>query len=283
MRRHFGIKFVLCQFLFSGLLGAAVTLSVSPSSISLSGFASSNTPITSYSARVSATGTGSGALVVSTTPAFSWLSAWAGSPTITAGGTAVIIAVSADPGSGDLNTGTNSGSVTITSGTSSVTINVPLSITSPPATISAGQTCLSFSATLGGSSPATQALQVDSSDGLSVALTATASTTSGGSWLKVSPGSTSTSATLTVTATPGALSANTYNGAIQIKPANGTSTLNVPVTLTVAATGSPGNLRIDGGCSTTLSFSANAGSTSPKTDTALLTATGTKDIDFTIN
>ena len=125
MRRHFGIKFVLCQFLFSGFLGAAVTLSVSPSSISLSGLASSNSPITSYSARVSATGTGSGALVVSTTPAFSWLSAWAGSSTIAAGGAAVVIAVSADPGSGDLNTGTNSGSVTITSGTSSVTINPP--------------------------------------------------------------------------------------------------------------------------------------------------------------
>ena len=283
MRRHFGIRFVICQFLFSGCLGAAVTLGVSPSSISLSGLASSNTPITSYSARVTATGTGSGALTVSTTPAFSWLSAWASSPTIAAGRGAVVIAVSADPGNGDLNTGTNSGSVTITSGTSSVTIKVTFSISSPPATISADQTCLAFSATLGGSSPATQALHVDSSNGLSVGLTATASTSSGGSWLKVSPGSTSTSATLTVTATVGALSANTYNGAIQIKPANGTSTLNVPVTMTVAATGSRGSLRIDGGCSTTLVFNESAGSTSPDARSAQLTATGTGVINFTVS
>src|SRR5260370_5961934 len=158
MHHHFGIRLVLCHLVLSGFLGAAVTLSVSPRSISLSGVASANATITSYSDRVSARGSGSGALVVSTTPASSWLSAWAGSPTIAAGGAAVVIAVSADPGSGDLNTGTNSGSVTITSGTSSVTINVTLSITSPPATISAGQTCLSFSATLGGSSPATQPL-----------------------------------------------------------------------------------------------------------------------------
>src|ERR1700674_4551291 len=174
MCRHFGIRHVACQLLFSGLLGAAVTLSVSPNNISLSGLADSNTPVTSYAAKVSATGSGSGSLNVSTTPASSWLYAWAGSPTIAAGGAAVVIAVSVSPGAGDLNAGANSGSVTITSGSSSVTVNVTFTRTTPPATISADQTCLSFSATTGGSSPATQTLLVDSSDSSSIGLTVTA-------------------------------------------------------------------------------------------------------------
>src|ERR1700755_2777889 len=113
MRLHIGKSLIVCQFLSSVLFGA-VTLSVSPSSISLSGAAGSTTPIINNSARVSAAGTGSGSLTVSVTPPSSWLTASAGASTITAGGAAVVITVTANPAS--LSAGARSGTVTITSG-----------------------------------------------------------------------------------------------------------------------------------------------------------------------
>lgn len=148
-------------------------------------------------------------------------------------------------------------------------------------TLGVDHTTLLFSATAGGSSPATQTLKVTASDNSAVGFTVTASTTSGGSWLQVSPGSANTTATLTVTVTLGALGANSYSGNIQIKPGNGAATVNVPVTFAVGS--APGSLRIDGGTSTTLSFSASAGDTSPTSDIANLTATGTADVTFKVN
>src|SRR5208282_5550771 len=80
-------------------------------------------------------------------------------------------------------------------------------------------------------------LSVTNSGGGSLAFTASASTSTGGNWLSVSPanGSATPSApvSLTMTANPGNLAPGTYSGSISVASASGNA--NVPVTLAVSA------------------------------------------------
>ncbi len=65
-------------------------------------------------------------------------------------------------------------------------------------------------------------------------VTTTTSTTAGGSWLSVTPGSGTTPLSLTVSADPGGLSAGTYAGLVSVTPSDKTIPIaNIPVTLTV--------------------------------------------------
>src|SRR5262245_15153282 len=175
MRHYLGTALLLCHFLACGLFGA-VTLNISPSTISLAGTAGSTTPITNNSTSVSATGSGSGSLTLSTSPASSWLTASASSATITAGGPAVGIAVSVNPAG--LTAGSRSGSVTIASGASLVTLNVSLILV---AGLTVDRTSLTFNATTGSSSPPAQTLKITATDNSSVAITVSSTTSSGGS------------------------------------------------------------------------------------------------------
>ena len=97
-------------------------------------------------------------------------------------------------------------------------------------------TSLTFAASVGAGAPATQSLSVTSS-GTALTFSAAASTSSGGSWLSVSPGGT-TPATLTVSVNPAGLAAGAYKGTITLTPASG-SAVQVTVTLTVSAAGAP--------------------------------------------
>ncbi len=137
--------------------------------------------------------------------------------------------------------GTYSGTVTLTCNPTSscsntsgkITVPVTLTVT---ATLTPSPTSLTFNYTLGGSVPANQGIAVTSNpEGL--AYTASASTTSGGSWLAVSPTSATTPTGVTASLNSGTiagLTAGTYTGSITLTPTSG-SPVSVPVTLNVTA------------------------------------------------
>lgn len=98
---------------------------------------------------------------------------------------------------------------------------------------------VSFSSTVGGAAPASRSVSV-TSIGAALSFTAVASTTSGGNWLSVSPGSGTTPATLTISAATAGLASATYQGMVTLTPGGaGISPLQIPVTLTVTGAGAP--------------------------------------------
>jgi uncharacterized protein (TIGR03437 family) len=96
---------------------------------------------------------------------------------------------------------------------------------------------LSFNLAGGGPAPAPQTLSI-SSPGAALSFSATASTSSGGNWLAVSPANSTTPATLTASIVLTNLAAGTYQGAISVTSASA-PTLNIGVTLTVTGAGAP--------------------------------------------
>jgi uncharacterized protein (TIGR03437 family) len=99
---------------------------------------------------------------------------------------------------------------------------------------------LSFSYTAGGAVPPSQTVTVIDL-GVTLILSNSVSTTSGGNWLSVSPASVTETGgtTLTVSVSPAGLSANTYQGTVTVQPSGaGNSPLAIPVTLVVSGAGS---------------------------------------------
>ncbi len=102
-----------------------------------------------------------------------------------------------------------------------------------PTTIAVLPASLQFAYTAGGTVPAAQPIQISNSGTGTSPLSWTA--TASDSWLSVSPASGTAPSTLSVSVSPAALSAGTYNGAIQISAASASnSPASIPVTLTVA-------------------------------------------------
>jgi len=102
-----------------------------------------------------------------------------------------------------------------------------------PSTIAVVPASLEFAYTAGGTVPASQPIQITNSGTGTATLSWTAKASD--SWLSLSAASGTAPATLTVSVTPAALSAGTYNGSIQISATGASnSPLSVPVTLTVA-------------------------------------------------
>ena len=96
---------------------------------------------------------------------------------------------------------------------------------------------LSFSATTGGAAPASQSVNITSSG---AALSFTASASSTGNWLSVTPTSGTTPATLSASANTSGLGAGTYTGTITLTPSGaGNSPLAISVTLTISGANSP--------------------------------------------
>jgi uncharacterized protein (TIGR03437 family) len=154
-----------------------------------------------------------------------------------AGAMPAAIQVTADPGT--LEAGTYSGVITFNApsaspsvGSVSVTFNVQSA--APPA-LGIDTRNIGFTA-VAGSAALTQQLRIANTGGGSLAFNAVAATTSGGAWLALTPASGDATpgspALLTVTATPGSLSAGTYSGAIAVTTAG--TTVNIPVTLSIA-------------------------------------------------
>jgi hypothetical protein len=206
------------------------TLTATPNTLSYS-FQQGGTPPPSQSVQVSSSGSAVGfTTTVSTNSGGAWLSA---EPT--AGTTPATVTVSVNPGT--LTTGTYSGTVLFSSSIGTAQVSVTLTIAATTRLVVTPNT-LAFGFQQGGTLPSSQSVSV-SSTGSAASFTATASTTSGGAWLMVSPSSGMTPATLTIAVNPGTLAVGTYTGSVTVSSSIGTVT--VPVTLTItAATASSG-------------------------------------------
>lgn len=112
---------------------------------------------------------------------------------------------------------------------------------------------LSFDGPTGAPIP-TRTLSLAAPVGANPRWTAQAATGSGGTWLSVSPTSGTGSATLTVTATPGALQAGTYNGTITILNEATSQRTAIPVTLTLRVPEPTGGMITSAGVVNAASF-----------------------------
>lgn len=128
--------------------------------------------------------------------------------------------------------GTYTGKIRVSpNGGTVVDVPVTLTVTAPPS-VSATPAEMTFNYRAGGDAPAAQQIAV-SGNGGTLSFTATASST--GNWLKVSPGTGTTPANVAVTVDGTGLSAGTYTGTVTVAGANGapgTSTTTVTLKVT---------------------------------------------------
>ncbi len=182
----------------------------------------------------------------------SWTFTWT-APTVTSNSTATLWAAAVNGFGGG--TGTIQQAITVTAPVANPTLSVN------PAS-------LSFAFTSGGSAPLNQTIAVSSS-GSALTYTVSASTATGGSWLTAT-GSGTTPGNVTVSANPGSLAAGTYTGTVSISSAgasNSPKTVSVTLIVTAAPTlnTSPASL----------SFSYQAGGTTPAAQTVNVSSSGT--------
>lgn len=127
---------------------------------------------------------------------------------------------------------TYSGTITF-SPSSGTSVAVPVSLAvSSAASVSASPTSLTFTYNAGSAAPNAQTVQVTGGSGLTFSATASSS----GNWLSVSPAAGTTPASLSVAVNPAGLTANTYTGTITVTgtgTATGTTTITVTLTVTV--------------------------------------------------
>ena len=142
--------------------------------------------------------------------------------------------------------GTYTGTVTITAAGASgspivyaVTLNVVT-----PVTITATPTALTFAALLNATAPAAQSVQVGATGpaGAAVAtfpFAAAVTTTSGGSWLSVTPTSGTDPGTISVSANPVGLAAGAYTGTVTVSSTNQNGATPATVTVSLLVTAAP--------------------------------------------
>ena len=206
--------------------GATTHLTVSPSTLAFSYQKGGTLPSSQGVSVRSSTGSAVG-FTVSVTSGGSWLSA-----TPSSGTTPGTVTVSVHPGS--LAAGTYTGTVAMSSSIGSATVTVTLTVTNS-ATMTVTPGSLAFGFQQGGTAPASQNLSVSSTS--PVSFTATASTSSGGSWLTVNPTSGTTPATLRVSANPGSLAVGMYTGTVAVSSSIGSVSVSVTLTVTASTAG----------------------------------------------
>jgi uncharacterized protein (TIGR03437 family) len=155
--------------------------------------------------------------------------------------------------------------------------NSGLASTSIPVTFTilpqlSGPASMTFDYTIGTTAPATQQLNITTTPASSTSVSA--AVTSGNSWLRIAPPTSGTTpASFTISVNPTGLTAQTYNGNIQITEAGASnSPFNVPVSLVV--TGS--TLTVPSG---TLTFNYVIGSSTPAAQNVNIS--GTTGVNFT--
>jgi uncharacterized protein (TIGR03437 family) len=204
--------------------------------------------------------------------AIGWLAVTPGSATTPTGVTASVNASALT----NLAPGTYPGTITLASSgatVSPVTVNATLVVSAAlaPATDS-----FTFAYLIGGSVPASQQVTITSSGAAltppsQLGFTAVAASTGG--WLSVTPLSGTTLQTLTVSVTPGSLTANTYTGSITVTSAGAANSPVVyPVTLTVSA--SPSLIATP----SSLSASYTVGGSVPTLPTVAITTNGSSPL-----
>jgi uncharacterized protein (TIGR03437 family) len=154
-----------------------------------------------------------------------------------------------------LATGTYTGNVvfTATTGASNSPLSVPVTL-NVTAALTPSPSSLTFNYVINGTAPGPQAVGVTSNGG-PISYSAAASTSSGGNWLSVSPGSATTPTGISTSVNPAGLAAGKYTGTITLTSAGATnSPVTIPVTLNViSVTVQP----------TSLSFAGQAGGSNP--------------------
>ncbi len=251
-------------------VSASPLINVAPQALSFS-YAQNGALPTSQSLAVTST---SGSLPVSFTSSQTWLLVSGANPTTPSN---IVVAIYPT----GLNPGTYTGQITITSGTQTFTVPVTLNISSGIA-IGGTPTSLSFSQATGGTAPAAQNIALTSTNSASISYSATAATTTGGSWLILN----NTANTPTVSGTaPGnlAVSVNgaslqpgTYNGTVTVASVGATNSLLViPVTLTI--TQSQGIATNP----TSLTFNGSVAGSAPAAQTVSVTSTTGSPVSFT--
>jgi uncharacterized protein (TIGR03437 family) len=135
--------------------------------------------------------------------------------------------------------GTYTGTVTVTttSGTVSFQVNLQVGGTPPstsPTIVASPSSLAAVSFQIGGANPQTQTLSISLQGGGAANFTASASTSTGGQWLTVSPANGTTPGSVTVTINPAGLAAGAYQGSVSIAiPLATNSPVTLPITLTV--------------------------------------------------
>jgi len=195
-----------------------------------------------------------------TTGGGNWLSVSPSSGT--ASTTATQLTVTAD--ATRLTQGTYYGAVTLTTVNGVVTqIQVSFTVSKAIVPTSVSPSSLSFTFIQGGTQPAAQNVQVSGSQAFAV----TATTSTGATWLSVSPESGSGNGTLSVSVNPTGLAPTTYQGTVTVTPATGAAQ-TVSVTLTV----SPGPSL--SASPYTLAFAYTSGNPNPASQTVSVASAG---------
>jgi uncharacterized protein (TIGR03437 family) len=223
--------FTIPVTLIVGAGGGTGALSSSPTSLSFSQAPNGAAPATQS---LSITGPAGSTFTANVNLQFgqNWLTV---SPTSFSAPTTLIVSANGS----NLAVGTYSGTIVISGSGGSLSIPVSLAVgsssTLPSVTVSpASLAPVSFQT--GGPNPAAQTIQLSLSNGSATTFNASASATTGGAWLSVSPTSGTTPANIVVSVNPTGLAAGTYTGSVSISvPGASNSPLNLPITLTVTA------------------------------------------------
>ncbi|MFN0168047.1 MAG: BACON domain-containing protein, partial [Bryobacteraceae bacterium] len=200
-------------------------LSVSPPSVSIAAAVGA----AARTATLNVTSSGSPLIFNATASGGNWLAVSPSGSTTPAN-----LTVTATPG--NLAAGTYNGSITIASqdaSNSPVTVNVTLTLSAGPATLTANPAQVAFNIALG-SGPASQTVALGST-GAPISFSASSIVSQ---WLSVSPSSGTTPATLTVTVNPATLGLGVHSGAIVVSAPGATNpslSLNVQVTVATQA------------------------------------------------
>jgi len=176
-------------------------------------------------------------LDISTSAGGSWLNASSRSGTVPQGGASSVMLMVA---SSRLGAGTYRGTVTITATgatNSPQTVEVVLTVTGAAgAALSLSQQYLNFQAVAGGSNPAPQMLSISNVGSGTLSWSATAETSSGGQWLRISSGLGTAPSSLTISADITGLAQGVYQGQVTLRNLTASETKIISVVLTVSKT-----------------------------------------------
>jgi uncharacterized protein (TIGR03437 family) len=228
--------------------GGSGTITASPSSVSFSQVLGGAAPST-QSVQLSAANATSFTAVSTAT----WLSVSPASGTTPGNLTLGVDATG-------LSAGAYQGSVGITAGTTTISVQVSFTITSAGSSgITLTPSSATFSQSLGGPAPNSQTLQLTTTSAASFTAASTAA------WLTVTPTSGTTPGTLTLSVDASALVLGTYQASITVTV--GSSVSSVPVTLTVTSASG-----IISASPMSVSFSQLLGGAMPSSQTVQLTS-----------
>lgn len=158
-------------------------------------------------------------------------------------------------------------------------IRIPVTFNVGGGTITASQPSLTFTQVLGGSAPASQTVQINSTpSSLNYTVSSSVTTPPGGNWLaaSITSGSGATPGAVTVTVTPGNLGVGQYTGNVIVTSSGAAgSPISIPITLNVvqATISAP---------TTPLTFNQVAGGPAPATQSVQVTATP-GPVSFTVS